>query len=294
MHTTTVVIGSGRVGRTVAARLSGARLYGHGQQADLDDCRRLLIATPDAEIKGVCQALAPRLDAEASVIHFSGATSVHALDAAPGPTACVHPMQTVWPELGRDQLEGAYAAVTGDAAVGDALARAAGHDPVPAGRRPQAALPRGLDLRLQLRGHDHAGRDRPAGAGRASIASWRCTPCARCRTGRWTWPAADPPGRSHEATRPPSPRTWRRSAPSCSPSTVRSAEPHCRWSIPRPPTPFASCCEHRPRPHHGCAPRRPSRPAAHRPGRERARGDEPVREPHPVRPRRGLPPLSPR
>ncbi|HVI18676.1 MAG TPA: hypothetical protein VM712_09865, partial [Gaiellales bacterium] len=99
MHTTTVVIGAGRLGRTVAARLTGARLYGRGQQPDLDDCRRLLIATPDAEIERVCQALAPRLDPEASVIHFSGATSVHALEAAPGPTACVHPMQTVWPEL---------------------------------------------------------------------------------------------------------------------------------------------------------------------------------------------------
>ena len=117
MHTTTVVIGAGRVGRTVAARLSGARLYGRGQQPDLDDCLRLLIATPDAAIERICRALAPELDPGASVIHFSGATSVHALDAAPGRTACVHPMQTVWPELGRDQLEGAYAAVTGDAAI---------------------------------------------------------------------------------------------------------------------------------------------------------------------------------
>ena len=118
MHTTTVVIGAGRVGRTVAARLSGARLYGRGQQPDLDDCERLLIATADAEIDRVCRALAPELDPRASVIHFSGATSIHALDAAPGPIACVHPMQTVWPELGRDQLEGAYA--TGLIAGGDA------------------------------------------------------------------------------------------------------------------------------------------------------------------------------
>ena len=131
MHTTTVVIGAGRVGRTVAARLNGARLYEHGEQPDLHDCRRLLIATPDAEIERACQALAPELDAEASVIHFSGATSVHALDAAAGPTACVHPMQTVWPELGRDQLEGAYAAVTGDASVGNALAVQLGMIPFP-------------------------------------------------------------------------------------------------------------------------------------------------------------------
>ena len=131
MHTTTVVIGAGRVGRTVAARLTGARLYGHGQPPDLDGCRRLLIATPDAEIERVCQALAPVLDREAAVIHFSGATSVHALDAAPGPAACDHPLQTVWPEQGRDQLEGAYAAVTGDTAVGDALAVQLGMIPFP-------------------------------------------------------------------------------------------------------------------------------------------------------------------
>src|SRR3954462_3175247 len=66
MHTTTVVIGAGRVGRTVAARLTGARLYGRGQQPDLDDCRRLLIATPHAEIERVCQALAPPLDPAAA------------------------------------------------------------------------------------------------------------------------------------------------------------------------------------------------------------------------------------
>jgi predicted short-subunit dehydrogenase-like oxidoreductase (DUF2520 family) len=122
MDTTTVVIGAGRVGRTVAARLAGARLVGRGERADLSGCRLLLIATPDGEIEPVCRALAAQLDPAAGVVHFSGATSVHALDAAPGPTACVHPLQTVWAERGPDQLEGAYAAVTGDAELGERLA----------------------------------------------------------------------------------------------------------------------------------------------------------------------------
>jgi predicted short-subunit dehydrogenase-like oxidoreductase (DUF2520 family) len=128
MHSSTVVIGAGRVGQTVAARL-GAQLIGRDGEPDLSGCRRLLIATPDAAIRPVCEALAPRLDAGAAVIHFSGATSIHALDAADGPTACVHPLQTVWPEFGPDQLEGAYAAVTGDREVGDGLARELGMTP---------------------------------------------------------------------------------------------------------------------------------------------------------------------
>src|SRR5437868_6455573 len=126
---TTVVIGAGRVGRTVAARLRGARLVGRGGRADLTGCSLLLIATPDAQIEPVCRALAPDLPADAGVVHFSGATSVRALDAASGPTACVHPLQTVWPELGADQLEGAYAAVTGDQELGRRLAADLGMTP---------------------------------------------------------------------------------------------------------------------------------------------------------------------
>jgi predicted short-subunit dehydrogenase-like oxidoreductase (DUF2520 family) len=127
----TVVVGAGRVGRTVAARLAGARLLGRGDDGDLAGCRLLLIATPDAVIEDVCRAVAPRLDPACAVVHFSGATSIRALATAPGPIACVHPLQTVDPERGPDQLEGAYAAVTGDREVGDPLARALGMTPFP-------------------------------------------------------------------------------------------------------------------------------------------------------------------
>jgi len=128
MKSSTVVIGAGRVGRTVAARL-GAPVVGRDHEPDLSGCRLLLIATPDEAIRAACEALAPHLDASAAVVHFSGATSIHALDAAPGPTACVHPLQTVWPERGPDQLEGAYAAVTGDQELGGRLARELGMTP---------------------------------------------------------------------------------------------------------------------------------------------------------------------
>jgi predicted short-subunit dehydrogenase-like oxidoreductase (DUF2520 family) len=128
MHTTTVVIGAGRVGTVVAARL-GARLVRRGEDPGLGGCRLLLIATPDCEIAEVCRALAPRLEPGAGVVHFSGGTSIGALAAAPGPRACVHPLQTVWPDRGPDQLEGAHAAVTGDWDLGAGLARALGMTP---------------------------------------------------------------------------------------------------------------------------------------------------------------------
>jgi predicted short-subunit dehydrogenase-like oxidoreductase (DUF2520 family) len=130
MRDDTVVIGAGRVGSVVAARL-GARTYGRGAEVPLDGVRLVCIATPDAAIAGVCGAIAPRLARDAAVVHFSGATSVHALDPAPGPKACVHPVQTVWPDRGPDQLEGAYAAVTGDWDTGAGLARDLGLEPFP-------------------------------------------------------------------------------------------------------------------------------------------------------------------
>jgi len=125
-----VVIGAGRVGSVVAARL-GARAYGRGADVPLDGARLVCIATPDGAIAGACRALAPRLAPDTAVVHFSGATSVHALDAAPGPKACVHPVQTIWPERGPDQLEGAYAAVTGAWEMGAGLARDLGLEPFP-------------------------------------------------------------------------------------------------------------------------------------------------------------------
>jgi predicted short-subunit dehydrogenase-like oxidoreductase (DUF2520 family) len=128
MHNTTVVIGAGRVGTVVSARL-GARLFSRGEDPDLGECRLLLIATPDSAIAAVCSDLAPRLEPGAGVAHFAGGTSLAALDAAPGPRACVHPLQTVWPDLGPGQLDGAHAAVTGDWELGAGLARALGMTP---------------------------------------------------------------------------------------------------------------------------------------------------------------------
>jgi|tagenome__1003787_1003787.scaffolds.fasta_scaffold20980724_5 predicted short-subunit dehydrogenase-like oxidoreductase (DUF2520 family) len=130
MPSHTVVIGAGRVGSVVAARLS-AKAYGRGAEVPLDGVRLVCFATPDGAIADACATLAPRLSPDTAVVHFSGATSVHALDPAPGPKACVHPVQTVWPERGPDQLEGAYGAVTGDWELGSGLARELGLEPFP-------------------------------------------------------------------------------------------------------------------------------------------------------------------
>ena len=130
MERHTVVIGAGRVGSVVAARL-GAQAYGRGEEVPLAGVRLVCMATPDGAIADVCAALAPRLSTDTAVVHFSGATSVHALDAALGPKACVHPVQTVWADRGPDQLEGAHAAVTGDWDVGARLARDLGLEPFP-------------------------------------------------------------------------------------------------------------------------------------------------------------------
>ena len=128
MHTSPVVIGAGRVGRTVAARLN-APAYGRGEQPDLTGCDLLMIAAPDQAIESVCNALAPALDAGCGVVHFSGATSISVLAAAAGPTASVHPLQTVETDRGPDQLEGAYAAVTGDPDLGFEVAERLGLRP---------------------------------------------------------------------------------------------------------------------------------------------------------------------
>src|SRR6187551_447254 len=99
MPSHTVVIGAGRVGSVVAARLR-TQAYGRGEAVPLDGVGLVCIATPDGAIAEACRSLAPRLAEDVAVVHFSGATSVHALDSAPGPKACVHPVQTIWAERG--------------------------------------------------------------------------------------------------------------------------------------------------------------------------------------------------
>ena len=287
MPSHTVVIGAGRVG-TRRRRAPGSAAYGRGAEVPLDGVRLVCIATPDGAIAEVCAALAPRLSAEHRRRPLLGRDRASTRStSAPGPRACVHPVQTIWPERGPDQLEGAYGAVTGDWELGAGLARELGLEPFPLADEMKVALPRRDGLRRELPRDDHPDGGRPARADRArprpGPARARPAPAPHGRRG-----GREPrPARSTAATPRRSRRISRRSAPSSRRSTGRSGGPPCRSSIPRRRPRCATSCDDRPRPHDGRPPRRPPRPPPPGAIGVRRRRHEPLREPDPVRAGRG-------
>jgi len=106
---TVKVIGSGRVGAPVSARLR-ERGVAVGDPGDL-----VLICVPDASIADVARELEPG----PWVAHVSGATPLAALDPHTRRFS-VHPLQTFTRARGPEQLDGAGAAVTAESS--DALA----------------------------------------------------------------------------------------------------------------------------------------------------------------------------
>jgi predicted short-subunit dehydrogenase-like oxidoreductase (DUF2520 family) len=107
------VIGRGRVGGAVSARLDERGLLG-----DQADCDLVLLCVPDAAIAGVARTI----PAGPWVAHVSGATPLASL-APHTARFSVHPLQTFTRARGAEQLDGAWAAVTADTAA----ARAAGY-----------------------------------------------------------------------------------------------------------------------------------------------------------------------
>jgi predicted short-subunit dehydrogenase-like oxidoreductase (DUF2520 family) len=98
------VIGSGRVGSAVAARLRERGI------AVGDDAPELvLLCVPDEAIAGVARDIEP----EPWVAHVSGATPLAAL-APHERRLSVHPLQTFTRGRGAEQLDGAWAAVTSE------------------------------------------------------------------------------------------------------------------------------------------------------------------------------------
>ena len=114
------VIGSGRVGSAIAARL-----LERGVAADGDDPELVLLCVPDSAIAAVAASVSPG----PWVAHVSGATPLAAL--APHARRCsVHPLQTFTRGRGGEQLDGAWAAVTAETeearAAGRSLAETLG------------------------------------------------------------------------------------------------------------------------------------------------------------------------
>ena len=112
MVETVTVIGSGRVGSAVAARLRerGVAVSANGGEL-------VLLCVPDGAIAGVAASLPPG----PWVAHVSGATPLCALD----PHArrfSVHPLQTFTLDRGPEQLDGSWAAVTAETDEAHAVA----------------------------------------------------------------------------------------------------------------------------------------------------------------------------
>ena len=98
------VIGSGRVGAAVSARLRERGLTPDAATPEL-----VLLCVPDSAIAGVAASVA----VGPWVAHVSGATTLAAL-APHARRFSVHPLQTFTRDRGAEQLDGAWAAVCGE------------------------------------------------------------------------------------------------------------------------------------------------------------------------------------
>jgi predicted short-subunit dehydrogenase-like oxidoreductase (DUF2520 family) len=118
------VIGAGRVGSAVAARLVER---GIEPREDADVC---LLCVPDAAIAATVQGLS--LDRCGWIAHTSGATPLSALDPHERRFG-LHPLQSFTRARGPEQLDGVYAAITAETEeareVGFELARLLGLEP---------------------------------------------------------------------------------------------------------------------------------------------------------------------
>jgi predicted short-subunit dehydrogenase-like oxidoreductase (DUF2520 family) len=97
------VIGAGRVGSAVSARLAERGIVLR------EDAELVLLCVPDSAIAEVAQSLSPG----AWLAHVSGATSLQALDPHTRRFG-VHPLQTFTRRRGAEQLDGAWAAVVAE------------------------------------------------------------------------------------------------------------------------------------------------------------------------------------
>jgi len=111
MFKSVTVIGAGRVGSAVAARLRerGVRVHVTGRELELGEPELVLVCVPDTAITAVARAVATG----PWVAHVSGATPLAALDPHTRRFS-LHPLQTLTLARGPEQLDGAWAAVTAE------------------------------------------------------------------------------------------------------------------------------------------------------------------------------------
>ena len=125
------VVGAGRVGSAIAARLRERGLATRTRSdrgLDVADAELVLLCVPDAAIAEVAQ----ELPAGPWIAHVSGATPLVALEPHRRRFS-VHPLQTFTRSRGPEQLDGAWAAVSGESEAartrGLELARTLGLEP---------------------------------------------------------------------------------------------------------------------------------------------------------------------
>jgi predicted short-subunit dehydrogenase-like oxidoreductase (DUF2520 family) len=107
------VVGAGRVGSAVSARLAERGLAVRGESAEL-----VLFCVPDRTIADAARAVEPG----PWVAHVSGATPLAALEPHVRRFG-LHPLQTFTRSRGPEQLDGAWAAVTAETDEARALGR---------------------------------------------------------------------------------------------------------------------------------------------------------------------------
>ena len=104
------VVGAGRVGKTVAARLEQQiSTRSIRRELDVGNPDLVVVCVPDRAIPEVARAIAPG----PWIAHTSGASSLNAL----GPHTrrfSLHPLQTFSLDLGPEQLDGSWAAISGE------------------------------------------------------------------------------------------------------------------------------------------------------------------------------------
>jgi predicted short-subunit dehydrogenase-like oxidoreductase (DUF2520 family) len=104
------VVGAGRVGKALAARL-GEQIptWTSGREVEVGDAELVVICVPDRAIPEVAQAI----ETGPWVTHTSGACRLDAL-APHERRFSFHPLQTFVLDLGPEQLDGSWAAVSGE------------------------------------------------------------------------------------------------------------------------------------------------------------------------------------